>query len=236
MQQAEQGGESPDQSNSSVSKPAEAAPSPSGQGTSSKRGPGAKEIVPLAWKLVGFSDGMPVTLLKCVERSEAEAQLERLQAERYYSGLAIYEIDAKVPVPAAAEKARQRAIDEAMSIVAERSERAKAAKGDSASRAKGKAKKVAANAPSGKTESARKGAAKSKKSTSPAKPRTASKKKPAKKASKKTTGKKTARKTRATSKTTRKTLSRSKTKKTTGRAKSSAKSKKSSTKRRARKR
>ena len=97
--------------------------------TTPRRGPGSKEVIPLAWKLVGISDGMPVTLLKCVERIEAEAQLERLQGERYYKNLGIYAIDDRVPVPAAAAKARQKTIAEAISRIVARSERAKANRG-----------------------------------------------------------------------------------------------------------
>lgn len=107
-----------------------------------RRGPGSKEVIPMAWKLVGMSDGMPVTLLKCVERIEAEAQLERLKGERYYEKLAVYAIDTEVPIPAAAAKARQKAIEEALSKIRARSDRSKAARGKSQASAAGAKKAV----------------------------------------------------------------------------------------------
>ncbi len=88
-----------------------------------KRAPGTKEIIPLVWKLVGMSDGMPVTLLKCTDREDAEAQMERLRNERYYEDLAIYDIDAKIVVPEAAIRARKRAIEETMNAVDARADK-----------------------------------------------------------------------------------------------------------------
>jgi hypothetical protein len=58
-----------------------------------KEGPGFE------WKLVGYADGLTLTLLKAVEHKDAEAQLNRLRSEGYYDGLAIYPIDAAVPPP-----------------------------------------------------------------------------------------------------------------------------------------
>jgi len=165
---------------------------PAEEAAAPKRGPGTKEVVPLAWKLVGISDGMPVTLLKCIDRAEAEAQLERLQSERYYSELAIYEIDAEVPVPASAVKARDKAIGEAMSEVAIKSERprtkARSPKAAPAAPVKAKpaAAKIAKAAPT-------KAKAKSKPKAKAAKVSnrggaTAAKSKPSKKSTKKSKG------------------------------------------------
>ena len=85
-----------------------------------RRPPGQKEVIPLVWKLVGTSAGMPVTLLKCVDRADAEAQMERLQLERYYKDLAIHSIDAEVPVTAKMAKVRRDAIALALREAAER--------------------------------------------------------------------------------------------------------------------
>jgi len=64
------------------------------------RKPGVpKEVPPFRWKLVGYSRGIPLTLLKCVEQSEAEAHLERYRAEAYYDDLAIHAIGARIPLP-----------------------------------------------------------------------------------------------------------------------------------------
>lgn len=68
-------------------------------GPAAKKAPAAKEIPPFQWKLVGYSRGIPLTLLKSVERSDIEAQLERYRAEGYYTELTIHPIDAKIPIP-----------------------------------------------------------------------------------------------------------------------------------------
>lgn len=78
-----------------------------------KRGPGAKEIPPMQWKLIGVSAGTPVILLKCIEKEDAEAQLKRLEAERYYDELHIYAIDAPMKMSAAQTKERQKLFEEA---------------------------------------------------------------------------------------------------------------------------
>lgn len=67
------------------------------RGATSRKSPAAKEVPPFQWKLVGYSHGIPLTLLKSAERGEVEGQLERYQAEGYYNELAIHPIDAKIP-------------------------------------------------------------------------------------------------------------------------------------------
>ncbi len=89
-----------------------------------KRSPGAKEVVPMEWKLVGVSSGMPVTLMKCTDRTEAEAQLKRLENERYYENLKIFPIAEEVPLTPTLKKVRRCEIDRAMAAAAS----AKAAK------------------------------------------------------------------------------------------------------------
>ncbi len=74
-----------------------------------------KEIIPMAWKLVGNSAGTPVTLLKSIEREEAESQLARLKQEGYYSNLQIYAIGKETPLSSTHEKTRKRVIAEALS-------------------------------------------------------------------------------------------------------------------------
>jgi hypothetical protein len=63
-----------------------------------------KEPPAFAWKLTGYSDGLTLTLLKCVDPKDAESQLERLQQEGRYKGLLISPIDAPVPPPPDARK------------------------------------------------------------------------------------------------------------------------------------
>jgi hypothetical protein len=48
-------------------------------------------------------DGLTLTFFKSIERADCEGQLERLQREGYYSGLAIYKVD-EVPPPALLKK------------------------------------------------------------------------------------------------------------------------------------
>ena len=56
-----------------------------------------KEPPAFAWKLTGYADGLTLTLLKCVERKDAEAQLVRLEKEGYYTGLLITALTDPVP-------------------------------------------------------------------------------------------------------------------------------------------
>lgn len=101
-------------------------PAPSGAPAASvpRRAPGQKEVIPLVWKVCGYSfDGVTLTLFKSVERADAEAQLARLQEEGYYTGLAIYKIDEPVPRAPQAKK-----------FEAERAKKAKHAASDKARR------------------------------------------------------------------------------------------------------
>lgn len=116
-----------------------------------------KEPPPFKWKLMGYVDGYTVTLLKAIEREDAEAQLLRLQEEGYYRGLEIYPIDAKVP-----------ADPDAGRIHRERKAKEKTAAREAA--AKESARRSAAAKRSSPSKPARKPAAKA------AKPRPAAKK------------------------------------------------------------
>ncbi len=116
--------------NSPAKAPAAAPPS------APRRGPGTKEIIPMEWKLVGWSNHVPVTLLKCIDRAEAEAQLERLKNERYYEQLTIYEIDHKLKVSPASAKARKKVIEEAISTVVARNARTKGTKSKPSAKSK----------------------------------------------------------------------------------------------------
>ena len=58
-----------------------------------------KEPPPFAWKLTGYADGLTLTLLKCIEKKDAEAQKARLECEGYYTGLMITPLDAPVSPP-----------------------------------------------------------------------------------------------------------------------------------------
>ncbi len=85
-----------------------APPAEGGDAAARKRGPGRPgapaEPPPFRWKLVGQSAGVAVTLIKCIEREEVEAQLVRLLEEGYYRELNIVPIDpsaAPRPAPAA---------------------------------------------------------------------------------------------------------------------------------------
>ncbi len=70
-------------------------------GTETSASPAAKKKEPpaFAWKLTGYADGLTLTLLKCVDKKDADAQMERLQAEGYYTGLLVSAIDDTVPPP-----------------------------------------------------------------------------------------------------------------------------------------
>ncbi len=64
-----------------------------------RKRPGKAEPIPMKWKVVGFSDGIPVTLLKATEKIAANREAERLQEESSYANIGVYSIDAKIPIP-----------------------------------------------------------------------------------------------------------------------------------------
>ena len=106
----------------------------------------AKEVPQFQWRLIGHVDGLTVTLLKAVERTELEPQCERLKGDGYYRGVAIYPIDAKVPPdPLAAKFAREKKAAQAKP--AAKKTRKKAKKKAKAVRAKAKVKKKPAKRP-----------------------------------------------------------------------------------------
>ena len=61
-----------------------------------RRAPGAKEVIPFAWKLIGTSADLTVTLFKAIEKVDVEAQLERLRRDGYYKNLEVLDVDAVV--------------------------------------------------------------------------------------------------------------------------------------------
>lgn len=87
-----------------VGDPVDAPEAPVGR-PSGRRSIGAKEVIPFAWKLVGRSDGMTLTLFKAIERDEVEAQLERSVREGYYTDLKILPIAPPPPPPVIAATA-----------------------------------------------------------------------------------------------------------------------------------
>lgn len=76
-----------------------AAPAAAAGPVPGKRALGVKEPIIFKWKLIGTSQNMALTLFKSVEREEAEAQLDRLQKDGYYTELKILEAEAKVEQP-----------------------------------------------------------------------------------------------------------------------------------------
>lgn len=60
---------------------------------------GTKEIIPFAWKLIGRSGDLMVTLFKAVERDDVQAQFDRLTAEGYYRDLQIVDVNFKIDQP-----------------------------------------------------------------------------------------------------------------------------------------
>jgi hypothetical protein len=80
---------------------APAAPAEVEGGDGARKRPGKAEPIPMKWKVVGFSDGIPVILLKATEKIAANREAERLQAESSYGNIGVYTIDAKIPIPVA---------------------------------------------------------------------------------------------------------------------------------------
>ena|GEM_PF-3878389 len=110
----------------------------------------AKEVPQFQWKLTGYVDGLTVTLLKAVERSELEPQCERLAGDGYYRGVAIHPIDAKVPPdPLAAKFARAKKTTRGKPATKKAGKKAK--KKAKAAPIKAKVKKKPAKPPARKT-------------------------------------------------------------------------------------
>lgn len=67
-----------------------------------RRGPGAKEVIPFEWKVVGEARGLTLTLFKAIEREEVEAHLARLTNDGYYKKLRILDNSTRVKQTATA--------------------------------------------------------------------------------------------------------------------------------------
>ena len=110
--------------------------------SAAKRTIAIKEPPPFKWKLMGYVDGLTVTLLKAVEREDAEAQMTRLEEEGYYRGLEIYPIDAKVPAdPQAARHAKEKKARDKAAAQEKARKDAAAAKRDAAAKKASAARK-----------------------------------------------------------------------------------------------
>ena len=138
-----------------------------------RRAPGAKEVIPFAWKLIGTSGDLTVTLFKAIEKVEVEAQLERLRRDGYYRNLTVLDVDAVVTQPVVAKKSAR-----AKKPSAKTTPSGKASAPAKTSAPSAPAKKKRSPAKTGATVSAAPGKKKSAspKSVLPAKPKTSAKK------------------------------------------------------------
>lgn len=82
---------------------AEVAPAADAAPTPPKRSVGPKEQPPFEWKVIGESYGAIVTLFKSIEREDADAQLDRLERDGYYTNLRIVEAKEVIKQPASAK-------------------------------------------------------------------------------------------------------------------------------------
>ncbi len=60
---------------------------------------GTKEVIPFAWKVIGASGEMVLTLFKSIEREDSEAHLARLTRDGAYANLRLVEADFKIVQP-----------------------------------------------------------------------------------------------------------------------------------------
>lgn len=67
---------------------------------------GVKEPIPFKWKIIGSSGRYILTLFKSVEREDADAQIERLQKDSYYTDLRVVDINEKIEQPVVKEPKR----------------------------------------------------------------------------------------------------------------------------------
>jgi len=88
-----------------------------------KRNIGPKEPIPFKWKILANSGRYVLTLFKSVEREDADAQLERLQKDSYYTDLRVVDINEKIEQPV--NKESRKAAAKAEKIEAAKIEAAK---------------------------------------------------------------------------------------------------------------
>ncbi|MCH7924509.1 MAG: hypothetical protein IIC51_03125 [Planctomycetes bacterium] len=60
---------------------------------------GTKEVIPFAWKVIGLSGEMVLTLFKSIEKEDSEAHLARLGKDGAYKNLRLVEADFKIVQP-----------------------------------------------------------------------------------------------------------------------------------------
>lgn len=60
---------------------------------------GTKEVIPFAWKVIGLSGEMVLTLFKSIEKEDSEAHLARLGKDGAYKDLRLVEADFKIVQP-----------------------------------------------------------------------------------------------------------------------------------------
>ncbi len=60
---------------------------------------GAKEVIPFAWKVIGVSGEMVLTLFKSIEKEDSEAHFARLTRDGAYKNLRLVEADFKIVQP-----------------------------------------------------------------------------------------------------------------------------------------
>lgn len=66
---------------------------------SARRPLGTKEVIPFAWKVIGVSGEMVLTLFKSIEKEDSEAHLARLGKDGGYRNLRLVEADYKISQP-----------------------------------------------------------------------------------------------------------------------------------------
>lgn len=71
----------------------------SGDAAPIKKTLGAKEVIPFAWKVIGLSGEMILTLFKSVERVDADTQLDRLDKDGTYKDLRVVPIHHRIVQP-----------------------------------------------------------------------------------------------------------------------------------------
>lgn len=78
---------------------APASGAPTAAPTNVRKPLGAKEVIPFAWKVIGLSGDMVLTLFKSIEREDSEVHLNRLDRDGAYANLRLVEADFKIVQP-----------------------------------------------------------------------------------------------------------------------------------------
>ena len=89
---------------------------------------GTKEVIPFAWKVIGLSGEMVLTLFKSIEKEDSEAHLARLGKDGAYKNLRLVEADFKIVQPKSVRAVLAANVEKAKTIATPKKDKKKKAR------------------------------------------------------------------------------------------------------------